>query len=112
MARKKLNADVRAFLRGDQADETPQTAPTPKDNEHAKAAPAVSTPISNKEAGNEGLLADILGPDQQSEAVVRYTADLPESLHQRLSYAAVKNKTTKIKLLRQILDKVLPDLPT
>lgn len=109
MARKQLNADVRAFLKGDQASETDEaTTPPPKQDE---AVPTESKTPSAEQSSTGGLLADILGPDQQSEAIVRYTADLPESLHQRLSYAAIANKTTKIKLLRQILDKVLPELP-
>mgnify|MGYP001801259211 FL=1 len=108
MARKQLNADVRAFLKGDQTPEADQQKTT---QEKEKVTPNDSKTPPIEKAASEGLLADILGPDQQSEAIVRYTADLPESLHQRLSYAAVKNKTTKIKLLRQILDKVLPELP-
>ena len=110
MARKQLNADVRAFLKGDQTPETDEPTNTSPQSKTKAVADESKTPTVEK-VGNEGLLADILGPDQQSEAIVRYTADLPESLHQRLSYAAVKNKTTKIKLLRQILDKVLPELP-
>lgn len=109
MARKQLNADVRAFLKGDQAPSTDEQAATPEKKEEplaeGKAPPT-------QQAGSNGMLAEILGSEPQSEAVVRYTADLPESLHQRLSYAAVTSKTTKIKLLRQILDKVLPELPT
>ena len=110
MARQKLNADVKAFLRGEDIPEE-STSPTTSNSEQ-KTKPTESEVRPATEADNEGLLADILGPNQQTEAVIRYTADLPESLHQRLSYAAVKNKTTKIKLLRQILDKVLPELPT
>lgn len=110
MARKKLDADVRAFLKGDK--EVKTDTPDSKTQE-PEAIVSTEDRVSNsaEQASNDGLLADILGPGQYSEAIVRYTADLPESLHQRLSYAAVKNKTTKIKLLRQILDKVLPDLP-
>lgn len=110
MARKQLNADVRAFLKGDQTSEADQQTITTPEEEKVTSAKSKTPPV--EKASNEGLLADILGPGKQSEAIVRYTADLPESLHQRLSYAAVKNKTTKIKLLRQILDKVLPELPT
>lgn len=110
MARRKLDADVRAFLKGDQETETDTPATEPDKTE--AVAPATSMSSPTEKIGNDGMLADILGPDQQSEAIIRYTADLPESLHQRLSYAAIKNKTTKIRLLRQILDKVLPDLPT
>ena len=106
MARKQLNADVRAFLKGDHT--TDMNEPVSK--ETAVESTEHETP-SAEPSNSSGLLADILGPDQQNEAIVRYTADLPESLHQRLSYAAVKNKTTKIRLLRQILDKVLPELP-
>lgn len=106
MARKQLNADVRAFLKGDHISDTDE----PANNTEAELNESDASLTEQESSG--GLLADILGPDQQSEAIVRYTADLPESLHQRLSYAAVKNKTTKIKLLRQILDKVLPELPT
>lgn len=109
MARKQLNADVRAFLKGDQIAATDEQAATPKEKEKA---PVENEMPPTEKASPGGLLADILGPEPQSEAVVRYTADLPESLHQRLSYAAVTSKTTKIKLLRQILDKVLPELPT
>jgi hypothetical protein len=109
MARKQLNADVRAFLKGDQSLETEKQVAIPEKTEEA---PTASEPAPTERISSAGLLADILGADQQSEAVVRYTADLPESLHQRLSYAAVASKTTKIKLLRQILDKILPELPT
>jgi hypothetical protein len=109
MARKQLNADVRAFLKGDQSSEPEKQASTPEKPEEVATA---SEPAPTEKISGGGLLADILGADQQSEAVVRYTADLPESLHQRLSYAAVASKTTKIKLLRQILDKILPELPT
>lgn len=111
MARKQLNADVRAFLKGDQA---PMTENQPSASAKTEDIPAVdqTEQPSAEKTGSSGMLAEILGPAQQSEAVVRYTADLPESLHQRLSYAAVASKTTKIKLLRQILDKVLPELPT
>lgn len=109
MARKKLNADARAFLTGDQL---PVNDELPTPNEPLQAAePKVETSV-NEPVNQQNLLSEILGSAQQSEAVVRYTADLPESLHQRLSYAAVTSKTTKIKLLRQILDKVLPQLPT
>ena len=109
MARKQLNADVRAFLKGDKSSNAAETTSEVDDTQGEKNVSA--TPSTPRES-TDGLLADILGPDQQNEAIVRYTADLPESLHQRLSYAAVKNKTTKIRLLRQVLDKVLPQLPT
>ena len=109
MARKQLNADVRAFLKGDQAPDTDEHAVTSEKKEEPLAEDKT---LSTEGTGNSGMLAEILGSEPQSEAVIRYTADLPESLHQRLSYAAVKSRTTKIKLLRQILDKVLPDLPT
>jgi hypothetical protein len=109
MARKQLNADVRAFLKGDQNSKASEPV---SETESRAAEQDINTTPSAAQEDTEGLLADILGPDQQNEAIVRYTADLPESLHQRLSYAAVKNKTTKIKLLRQVLDKVLPQLPT
>lgn len=109
MARKQLNADVRAFLKGDQDSKSSESV---SEIESREAEQDTNTTPSVAQEDEGGLLADILGPDQQSEAIVRYTADLPESLHQRLSYAAVKNKTTKIKLLRQVLDKVLPQLPT
>ena len=109
MARKQLNADVRAFLKGDQSS---NAAETTSEVDDIQVEQNVSATPSTSQESTDGLLADILGPDQQNEAIVRYTADLPESLHQRLSYAAVKNKTTKIRLLRQVLDKVLPQLPT
>lgn len=110
MARKKLDADIRAFLKGDQESEA--ETPIEKQEEPSVISATPDLPSPTKQASNEGLLADILGDQQYNEAIVRYTADLPESLHQRLSYAAIKNRTTKIKLLRQILNKVLPQLPS
>jgi hypothetical protein len=109
MARKQLNADVKAFLRGDQADTKDEQVATSKKKEEP---PIESQPATMQNKGNGGMLTELLGTEPQGEALVRYTADLPESLHQRLSYAAITSRTTKIKLLRQILDKVLPELPT
>ena len=62
-----------------------------------------------KNRGGEGdAISKILAPpDTGKETMTRFTADLPDSLHERLSLAALKAKKSKVQLVREILDAVL-----
>ena len=81
-ARKPLlPADAAAFVRGDDP-----PAPAPKAT--AKPAPALVAPTP---AAGDG------------EARVRFTVDLPRSLHKRLKLAAVDRETPMTDLARQAL---------
>lgn len=44
------------------------------------------------------------------ERIVRFTVDMPESLHQRLTQAAAKAKRKKAVVVRMALEQALKDL--
>ena len=94
MSRKKLSDTESNFLTGNRSD-TPQEKPKDK--------PPTSTP------NQTDTMSQILAPaPTEKEASTRFTADLPDSLHERLSIAALKAKKSKVQLVREILDAVLP----
>lgn len=95
MTRKKLDEQAKAeaafITGGDQ--QTP--APTTK---------ATTT-------NTEDVLSQILQPAKKppKAASIRFTADLPEALHRRLTLAAYKAGKKKVDIVREILEHVLPD---
>jgi metal-responsive CopG/Arc/MetJ family transcriptional regulator len=46
----------------------------------------------------------------QKEAIVRFTVDMPESLHQELSELAVKQRVKKAVLVRRAIVQMLRDV--
>lgn len=44
------------------------------------------------------------------ERIIRFTVDMPESLHQRLTQAAAKVKRKKAAVVRMALEQALKDL--
>ena len=56
------------------------------------------------------ILADILAPTDAPERNIRFTADLPESLHRRLTMAAATSGKRKVDIVRAVLDAVLPQV--
>lgn len=81
--RKRLTDKEGQFLAGDQV--------TPQQNIQDDAMRQILSP-----------------PLEEKEATTRFTADLPVSLHDRLSQAALKTRKTKVQLVREILETVLP----
>ena len=81
-----LTADAAAFVRGD-----------------APAAPALQPPAPSLAAAPVPAAAD-------GEARVRFTVDLPRSLHKRLKLAAVERETPMTDLARQALSEWLDSL--
>ena len=91
MSRKKLGDNEDAFIKG--------SAPSPQ----PAAAPANTSKL-------EETLKQALQPEPKTkkEATVRFTADLPIELHSRLAEAAASADKSKVKLVREILEAVLP----
>jgi predicted HicB family RNase H-like nuclease len=90
MTRKKLTDTEANYLAG--------STPVPK----------TETPTKNTSTTTD-TMSQILAPaDSDKETVTRFTADLPDSLHERLSIAAIKAKKSKVQLVREILAAVLP----
>ena len=70
-----------------------------------------SKPPAGKPAqSKEDILSQILkpAPPEPKEASIRFTADLPLALHRRLTLAAAKAGKSKVDLVREFLDAVLP----
>lgn len=88
-ARKPLlDADAAAFVRGDAPAAPPPQSPAPS----PAAAPAPAP------------------QDPEPEAHVRFTVDLPRSLHKRLKLAAVDREKPMTDLARQALGEWLDSL--
>lgn len=90
--RKKLSDTEASFLTGDKKSQ-------------AEASPTEEKPTPTQ----ADIMSQILAPaDEGKETTTRFTADLPDSLHERLGRAALKSKKTKVQLVREILDAMLP----
>jgi hypothetical protein len=90
MTRKKLTDTEANYLAG--------KSPAPQEDPPTKNTPTL-----------ENIMSQILTPaDIDTEKTTRFTADLPNSLHERLSRAAFDGKKSKVQLVREILDAVLP----
>ncbi|MEA5511821.1 hypothetical protein VB715_18780 [Crocosphaera sp. UHCC 0190] len=55
-------------------------------------------------------IMDKLQPIEQREATKRFTVDLPDSMHRKLSILAAKTGRTKADIVRVLLDDVLKDI--
>ena len=81
----------------------PTTPPTPKAAEAAEAAEAIH--ISAKE---NSLMSKLQAPDK--EATVRFTVDMSESLHRKLSMLAARTGRKKVDIVRMLLEDGLKDV--
>jgi hypothetical protein len=107
MTRKKMTdkkgelTDTEAsFLKGTakNADEEVLSVPTPK-----TLTTDTDTPDS--------IMKQILMPSASREPTTRFTADLPDSLHRRLTIAAAMSGKKKVDIVRELLDASLPQVP-
>ena len=55
------------------------------------------------------IMAEILTPPPAPERTIRFTADLPESLHKRLTMAAARAGKKKVDIVRELLEATLPN---
>ncbi|MEL7223749.1 MAG: CopG family transcriptional regulator [Cyanobacteria bacterium J06576_12] len=104
MTRKKmtdkkdeLTSSETSFLKGDTGD-TKTKVPT---QAKKSAPPAIPNDI----------MSQILAPATTKEPTTRFTADLPDSLHRRLTIAAAMSGKKKVDIVRELLDASLPSLP-
>ncbi len=79
--------------------EQPSAAPKPEKS---------ASPINAKQ-NKELSLMDKLQV-QPKEATKRFTVDLPESMHRKLSILSAKSGRTKADIIRMVLDDVLKDI--
>lgn len=93
MTRKKLSQNEDEFIKGAAA---PVSKPAAK--------------VTEKASPTEDALMQILSPAPATprEATIRFTADLPVVLHRRLTLAAAKAGKSKVDIVREVLEFVLP----
>ena len=99
--RKPLKDGVASdFVFGDRDTATPSPSPAPMPEK------IDVTPPATPQRGND-IMAQLTAPEK--EATIRLTVDLPKSLHQKLSLAAVKTGRSKADIIRYLIDTSFKD---
>lgn len=113
--RRKLSENEDSFLKGDSA---APAAPPPEPLEQPatpakkrKAIAKKTTRPANQKTKPTDIMSKILTPEATKESTTRFTADLPDSLHKRLTVAAAMSGKKKVDIIRELLDELLPQLP-
>jgi hypothetical protein len=92
-------------------DET--SLPTEVEQEEKKetSSPTVEAaqPVTSTKAKKESSLMDKLQIESK-EATIRFTVDLPESMHRKLSVLAAKTGRKKAEIVRMLLDEALKEV--
>ena len=93
MSRKKLSENEDSFIKG---------TPTPASKPAAKSKPT--------EPNQADRLKQILEPTMPApkDPTIRFTADLPVDLHRRLTLAAARAGKSKVDIVREVLEEILP----
>jgi hypothetical protein len=102
--RKPLDSPENQFVYSVQE---PERAPTPAAPELAPTPPKQRKPSSSFESKESALIKKLQA--FQKEPTVRFTVDLPESLHRKLSAAASKAGCKKVDIVRMLLENGLKD---
>jgi hypothetical protein len=86
----------------------PTLTPTPTTLEPTPASPKQRKSSSSKESKESTLIKKLQA--FQKEPTIRFTVDLPESLHRKLSAAATKAGCKKVDIVRMFLEERLKDI--
>jgi len=112
--RRKALGDSLAseFVYGSPGPQSPAPKPTPEPRVEAPGKPASKPRLArNTPTLTEAdILSRVLTPTEDRERMIRFTADLPESLHQKLTMLAAKSGKKKVEIVRSILEEVLKDV--
>ncbi len=94
--RKPLNDAVSQFVFGSEDTPTP-TPPTPP------------TPMESKPTQQEpDIMSKLQAP--KKEPTIRFTVDMSESLHRKLSMLAARTGRKKVDIVRMLLEEALKDV--
>lgn len=94
--RKSLDSAMEAFVFGsNEAERTPQPA-------------ASMPPTPPPEAKENSLMNKLQAPEK--EATVRFTVDMSESLHRKLSMLAARTGRKKVDIVRMLLEEGLKNV--
>ncbi|MGK7907523.1 MAG: hypothetical protein AB4040_09885 [Synechococcus sp.] len=94
--RKKMTEAARKFISTGQIEDSSSQA-------SSKKTEVAQVPSSS-------LRSELLGESQASEATIRFTVDLPRSLHKRLEHLSLDSGKPKTELARTILKRALDEI--
>ena len=77
----------------------------------ADIEPSSPTETTTQLTAPGDIMSQILSPTPAKEPTTRFTADLPDSLHKRLTVAAAMSGRKKVDIVRELLDAALPQVP-
>ncbi len=99
------------FVYGSPAPPPPAKEPTPEPLATPPGKPTKKVMAKNTlKATEDDILSRVLTPTEDRERMIRFTADLPESLHRKLTMLAAKSGKKKVEIVRAILEEVLKDV--
>ena len=103
----KQDESVRELKEEETPSELPKEAPSPSKSESVAARSTASTPLSATEkTPNSSPLMDRFQTPPK-EATIRFTVDLPASMHRRLSILAARTGKKKAEIVRVLLKEAL-----
>lgn len=107
--RKSLDQSLEdAFVYGE-PEQKPQPEPAiAKDKSEAKPAKQKAKPKA--EDNSIAALVSELQASLPTERTIRFTVDMPESLHKKLSVFAARSGRKKVDIVRAVLEAVLKDV--
>jgi hypothetical protein len=95
--RKPMDSALEEFVFGTKQPET--TTPVP--------SPQAVTPQTSPQPQESNLMSKLQAPEK--EATVRFTIDMSESLHRKLSMLAARTGRKKVDIVRLLLEEALKD---
>jgi hypothetical protein len=99
------------FVYGAPAPPPPAKEPMPEPLATPPEKPTEKVMAKNTlKATEDDILSRVLTPTEDRERMIRFTADLPESLHRKLTMLAAKSGKKKVEIVRAILEEVLKDV--
>lgn len=80
----------------------------PEVNSDPEAEHSKDTPLSQEKSIEKSLMSKLQNPFK--EATVRFTVDMPQSMHRKLSMLAAKTGRKKVDIVRLLLEEALKDV--
>ncbi|ACB54567.1 unknown (plasmid) [Crocosphaera subtropica ATCC 51142] len=106
--KKRKNLDdvlAQEFVYGDKETSEQQPIEPTEENQSVELVESKEAVTTDKTS-----IMDKLQPIEQREATKRFTVDLPDSMHRKLSILSAKTGRTKADIVRMLLDDILKDI--
>jgi hypothetical protein len=105
--RRKISDAARQFIQTGQV----EFSPTGSQAASSNTVPNTETPsASSPDPSANSLRQELLGDDQATESSVRFTVDIPRSLHRRLDQLSIDSGKPKTALVRIMIRRALESI--